>query len=416
MNQERLGDQNAEKKDEKVGSTFFDFIAVTVHYRKFLFWFVLIITAGATTYALLSPKWYKSTASVFPAEKTDLLSSLSGLTSLAKGFSAGRGLAALAGSSSESDKYIAIIKSATITNDVIKKFDLRKEYEYENDFYEKVVKEWQSNLEVEIQDEGNLTISVYDKNPQKAADIVNYLVEKLNAINTELGVQNAKANRIFVEKRYFQNVDDITNLESAMKAFQQKYGVIAVPQQIEATVKSMSSIYVDLYKKEIELNVLKQTYGENHPLTANAKIELNELQKKIDQLNAGTDSSQKDVNLLIPFKKAPELGNEYLKIYRNLEIQYKIIEFIQPLYEQAKIEEVRNTPSVLVLDKAAPAERKSKPKIALYLLLAFVISTSIGFIIIIIIEGTRRLRNIDSKRFDLLVNAIKSDFKIFRRK
>ncbi len=416
MNQERLGDQNAEKKNEKVGSTFFDFITVTVLYRKFLFWFVLIITAGVTTYTILAPKWYKSTASVFPAEKTDLLSSLSGLTSLAKGFSAGRGLAALAGTSSESDKYIAIIKSATITNDVIKKFDLRKEYEYENDFYEKVVKEWQSNLEVEIQDEGNLTISVYDKNPQKAADIVNYLVEKLNAINTELGVQNAKANRIFVEKRYFQNVDDITNLESAMKAFQQKYGVIAVPQQIEATVKSMSSIYVDLYKKEIELNVLKQTYGENHPLTANAKIELNELQKKINQLNAGTDSSQKDVNLLIPFKKAPELGNEYLKIYRNLEIQYKIIEFIQPLYEQAKIEEVRNTPSVLVLDKAGPAERKSKPKIALYLLLAFVISTSIGFIIIIFIEGTRRLRNVDSKRFDLLVDAIKSDFKIFRRK
>lgn len=416
MNQEHLGDQNAEKKNEKVGSTFFDFITVTVHYRKFLFWFVFLITVSATTYALLSPKWYKSTASVFPAEKTDLLSSLSGLTSLAKGFSAGRGLAALAGNSSESDKYIAIIKSATITNDVIKKFDLRKEYEYENDFYEKVVKEWQSNLEVEIQDEGNLTISVYDKNPQKAADIVNYLVEKLNAINTELGVQNAKANRIFVEKRYFQNVDDITNLESAMKAFQQKYGVIAVPQQIEATVKSMSSIYVDLYKKEIELNVLKQTYGYDHPMTVNAKIELDELQKKINQLNAGTDSSQKDVNLLIPFKKAPELGNEYLKIYRNLEIQYKIIEFIQPLYEQAKIEEVRNTPSVLVLDKAGPAERKSKPKIALYLLLAFVISTSIGFIIIIFIEGTRRLRNVDSKRFDLLVDAIKSDFKIFRRK
>lgn len=413
-----MSDQNGTRDQnvQKVGSTFFDFLDVTVHYRKFLFWFVLIITAGATTYAILAPKWYKSTASVFPAEKTDLLSSLSGLTSLAKGFSAGRGLAALAGNSSESDKYIAIIKSATVTDDVIRKFDLRKEYGFENDFYEKVVKEWQSNLEVEVQDEGNLTISVYDKSPQKAADIVNYLVEKLNAINTELGVQNAKANRIFVEKRYLQNVEDITNLESAMKAFQQKYGVIAVPQQIEATVKSMSSIYVDLYKKEIELNVLKQSYGENHPLTANAKIELNELQKKINQLNAGTDSSQKDVNLLIPFKKAPELGNEYLKIYRNLEIQYKIIEFIQPLYEQAKIEEVRNTPSVLVLDKAAPAERKSKPKIALYLLLAFVISTSIGFIIIIIIEGTRRLRNVDSKRFDLLVNAIKSDFKIFRRK
>jgi capsule polysaccharide export protein KpsE/RkpR len=269
---------------------------------------------SATAYALLAPKWYKSTASVLPAEKNDLLSSLSGLGSLAKGFSASKGLAALTGGNEETDRYMAILMSATVTNDVIKKFDLVKEYEYEGDYYEKVVKEWQSNLELEIADEGNLTITVFDKNPQKAADIANYLVERLNEINTQLSVTNAKANREFVEKRYFQNVADINKLEDSMRVFQEKYGVIAVPEQLEATVKSMSSIYAELYKKEVELNVLNQTYGVDHPLTSTAKIELSELQKKINQLNAGTDASQKDVKLLIPFKQAPELGNEYLKI------------------------------------------------------------------------------------------------------
>ena len=335
------------KKTEIVGSTFVEFLVVTVKYRWFLFWFVFIITSGATAYALLAPKWYKSTASVLPAEKTDLLSSLSGLGSLAKGFSASKGLAALTGGNEETDRYMAILMSATVTNDVIQKFDLVKEYEYEGDYYEKVVKEWQSNFELEIADEGNLTITVFDKDPQKAANIANYLVERLNEINTVLGVTNAKANREFVEKRYFQNVNDINNLEDSMRAFQEKYGVIAVPEQLEATVKSMSNIYADLYKKEVELNVLKQTYGTDHPVTATAKIELSELQKKINQLNAGTDASQKDVNLLIPFKQAPELSNAYLKIYRNLEIQYKILEFVQPLYEQARVEEARNTPSVI---------------------------------------------------------------------
>ncbi len=413
-----MSEQNGtlDQNEQKVGSTFFEFLTVTVKYRWFLFWFVFVITVSATAYALLTPKWYKATASVLPAEKTDLLSTLSGLSGLAKGFSASRGLAALTGGNTESDKYMAILKSATITDDVIKKFDLRKEYDLENDYYEKVIKEWQSNFDLEIQDEGNLTLSVYDKDPQKAADIANYLVDRLNEINTDLGVRNAKANREFIEKRYFQSVNDIADLETSMKMFQQKYGVIAVPEQIEVTVKSMSNIYAELYKKEVEFNVLKQTYGVEYPVTANTKIELNELQKKIDLLNAGTDASQKEVNLLIPFKKAPELGNQYLKIYRNLEIQYKILEFIQPLYEQAKIEEVRNTPSVLVLDKATPPDHKAKPKILLYFLLAFVISTSIGFIIIIIIEGTHRLQNVDSKRFDLLVHTIKSDFKLFRTK
>ena len=117
-----------QEKNKTVGSSFFEFLTVTVKYRWFLFWFVFIITVSVTTYALLSPKWYKSTASVLPAEKNDLLSTLSGISSLAKGFSTSKGLAALTGTNSESDKYIAILKSATITDDIIKKYELRKEY------------------------------------------------------------------------------------------------------------------------------------------------------------------------------------------------------------------------------------------------------------------------------------------------
>ncbi len=399
-----------QKQETLVGNTFIEFITTVIKYRWFLFWFVFIITSGATLYALLAPKWYKSTASVFPAEKTDLLSALSGLSSLAKGFSASKGLAALTGANTEADRYIAILKSATITDDVIKKFNLRKVYDMEDDYYEKVVKEWQSNLDLEIQDEGNLTITVYDKNPQRAADIANYLVERLNEINTKLSVTNAKANREFVEKRYLQNIADINNLESSMREFQEKYGVIAIPEQIEATVKSMSNIYLELYKKEIEYNVMQQNYGNDHPLVQNTKLEMNELRKKINQLNAGTDISQKDVKLLIPFKEAPQLGNEYLKIYRNLEIQYKILEFIQPLYEQAKVEEARNTPSVIVLDKAAPAERKAKPKASLYALVSFVSSLLVGFILIFLKELFLKMKIISPDKYTYLISSLKSDF------
>lgn len=402
------------EQTETVGSTFFEFLTIIVKYRWFLFWFVFIITASATIYALfIGTKWYKSTASVFPAEKTDLLSSLTGLSGLSKGFSASRGLAALTGENKETDRYMAILKSATVTDDVIKKFDLRKEYEMENKYYENVVKAWQNNFELEVQDEGNLTITVYDKNPNKAADIANYLVERLNEVNTKLSVSNAKANREFVEKRYLQNINDINNLENEMKKFQEKYGVISVPDQLKATVESMSSIYVDLYKKEVELNVLKQAFGNDHPKTAGVQIELNEIQKKINQLIAGTDKSQQDVKLLIPFKEAPELGNNYLKIYRNLEIQYKILEFIQPLYEQAKVEEVKNTPSVLVLDKAGPADRKAKPKGSIYAAVSFVISMILSLFLVFMNELFEKLKMTDPQKYKYLTEWI---LPVFRKK
>ncbi len=388
-----------------VGYSLIEFLTVVVKFRKFLFFFIFIITTSATLFALLSTKWYKASASVLPAEQTDLLGSLGGLSSLVKGFTPSKGLAALTGNT-ELDRYTAILKSASLTEDVIKKFDLVKEYELEGEYHEKVVKEFTSNVDIEPQDEGNLVISVYDKSPQKAADMANYMVEKLNEINTKLSVTNAKANREFIEKRYLENKNDINDLENQMKDFQEKYGVVAVPEQLESTVKVMSEIYGDLFKKEVAVNVIKKTYGDNSPLLTQLEAEVNELQKKINTINNGTTITD-GVNLIIPFKKAPDLANKYLKIYKDLEIQYKILEFVQPMYEQAKVEEVRNTPSVLVLDKAGPPERKAKPKGSLYFLISFFSSLFIGLLIVFSLEGISKMKTMYPDRYNYIRNSLK---------
>jgi uncharacterized protein involved in exopolysaccharide biosynthesis len=406
--------QEASPQKHISGNSFIEFLTITITYRWFLFWFVFIITVGSLTYALLSPKWYRATASVLPAEKTDFLSAFSGLSALAKTFSPSKGLAALAGNT-EFDKYIAILKSATLTSDVITKYKLRESYELEDVEYEKVVKSYYSNLEIEVQDEGNLTISFLDKNPQKAAKIVNYMVGRLNEISTALSVSNAKANREFIEKRYLQNVEDIHELEKNMQLFQEKYGVIAVPEQIESTIKSMSEIFSEQAQKEIAFNVFKRTYGEDSPITKNAEVEIQEIDKKIKSLISSGNSIDGS-NLLIPFKKAPSLGNKYLKIYRDLEIQYKILEFVQPLYEQAKVEEVRNSPSVLVLDKATSPELKAKPKGSIYALVALVASLIVGYFIVYLVVLFRKFKLSDPISYSFIINSLKKDFSIIRKK
>ncbi len=410
----KLSVQEPNSQKHISGNSFIEFLTITITYRWFLFWFVFIITAGSLTYALLSPKWYKATASVLPAEKTDFLSAFSGLSALAKTFSPSKGLAALAGNT-EFDKYIAILKSATLTSDVISKYKLRESYDLEDVEYEKVVKSYYSNLEIEVQDEGNLTISFLDENPQKAAKIVNYMVDRLNEINTTLSVSNARANREFIEKRYLQNIADINELEKNMQLFQEKFGVIAVPEQIESTIKSMSEIFSEQAQKEIAFNVLKRTYGEDSPITKNAEVEIQEIDKKINSLISSGNSIDGS-NLLIPFKKAPSLGNKYLKIYRDLEIQYKILEFVQPLYEQAKVEEVRNSPSVLVLDEATVPQLKAKPKGSIYALVALVASIIVGYFIVYAIVLFRKIKLSDPVSYSYITDAFKGDISRRRNK
>ncbi len=401
-----------EKEKNYVGRPFIEFISVLVSYRKFLLSFVLGITLVVTLYALIAPKWYKSAAVVFPAEQTDFLGGLSGLSSLVKGFSATKGLASLTGNT-ETDRYVAILKSATIQDAVIKKFELRKVYDLEDTYYEKTVKELQSNTEFIIEDEGQLTIVAYDKDPQRAADMANYFVELLNAINSQIHVQSAKANREFIEKRYNQNVTDIKDLEHEMREFQESYGVVAVPEQLETTVGAMANIYGQLAEKEIELSVLENNLSKDHPLVNMARIEVRELKNKINRINEGEEFTDGGVNLLIPFKKAPELAGKYLKIYRDLEIQYKILEFITPLYEQAKVEEVRNTPSVVVLDHAGPAERKAKPRGSIYAIVTFIVTSFIGLFLVFSNELLKKIRENDSGTYSFIVSSIQSDLKKF---
>ena len=402
-----------EQKENLVGSAFLDFLYIVAKSRKLLSIFTLVIVGGAILLAVLTPKEYKATSSVLPAAQSDLLSSLGGISALTKSFSPLRGLSGLAGSD-ETDKYFAILKSKNVQHRLISEFNLRKVYDLEDEPLWKVEKALSNNLNFELETDGNLLIEVYDESPKRAAKMANFLVSQLNEINTELHITNARSTREFIEKRYFQNIDDITNLELQMKDFQEKYGVIAVPEQIEATVKSLSELYVDLAREEVALNVLRKSLSKDNPTLITKELEYKEINDKINKLGTGSLITEFP-KVLIPLNVAPGLVNKYLNIYKNLEIQYTIAEFITPVYEQAKIEEVRSTPSVLVLDEAYPPERKARPKIALYALIGFVVSLVLGLFIVFMLELFRKLQKIDQQKFDYIHNAFRPFSKLIIR-
>jgi uncharacterized protein involved in exopolysaccharide biosynthesis len=81
------------------------------------------------------------------------------------------------------------------------------------------------------------------------------------------------------------------------------------------------------------------------------------------------------------------------------------------MYEQAKVEEVRNTPSVLVLDYAGPADRKAKPKGSIYLVISFLASMFVGLIIVFSLEGINKMKKLSTDNYEYIRKSLK-----FRRK
>lgn len=389
--------------------TVLDILDVITRHKRFIVWFVLVCTTGAIIIGLLQPKWYRSDASVFPAEKADLLGGLEGIASLAKNFSPTKALTGI-GSNPETDRYLAILKSATVINAVIQKFDLVNVYGITSFPHEKTAKELLSNTDITVQNEGNLTITVYDKDPQRAADMANYYVELLNKTNSELGVQNARGNRLFIEERYDKNLADLAAAEDSLKAYQQRYGIIALPEQLEASIKAAAEITGRLALKEVQLGVLRRMQSADNPSAVETGVEIEELRHKLAQMSSGTDVPESQMKVFVPFSKAPQLGTEYVRRLRNVEIQYKILQFVSPLYEQAKVEERRETPSVLVLDKAVPAERKAKPKISLFGFLGLVVSLTTSLFIVFVLELISKLKAGHADRLNRIVSALRADW------
>ncbi|MCK4339600.1 MAG: hypothetical protein KAW87_06410, partial [Candidatus Cloacimonetes bacterium] len=94
--------------------------------------------------------------------------------------------------------------------------------------------------------------------------------------------------------------------------------------------------------------------------------------------------------LFLNFDKIPDMEKEYLQLKRKAEYYAKLLEYLGPQYEQAKIEEAKDVPTVQVLDKAVRPERKEKPKRIIIVFGAFLISSLMSILMSFIVEKERK--------------------------
>lgn len=310
---------------------------------------VMVLTALIT---LTMDKWYESSVVILLPEKvTSPLDALSGNLG-------GLGASLLGTSSSGASRYLTILNSRRLREALIEKYDLKLAYQSKTT--EDALRALEDNLIVE-QDKklGSIKVTIRHINdPDLTAEMANYVVAKLDEINRELATEQARYSRKFIEERYGQARKELQYVEDSLNVFQKKYGVIALSEQTRASIEAAAHLQGQVTATETEYNVKKKTLGNNHPDLMRLESEIEELKKTQRQMEFGG----LDLNIFIPFRNAPDLGLKYLRLYREVQINGKIVEFLVPQYEQAKIQEAKDTPTLLVLDKGKPASLSFKPK------------------------------------------------------
>lgn len=321
---------------------------------------ILFFTSTALIFSIILAFWvikpiFLSTAVIKTANKSTGLSGLLGGAGLPDLGDFGD-LASGSNSASELSLYENILTSRRCLDETILKFNLSEENEYKSKF--DAYKDFRENILELTKDKvaGTLTIGIFDKDPARAKEIADFLVFQLNKINIELNVQSAKNNREYLENRLNLVKDDLRKAEDTLQVFQDKFGV-SPDITVQAAVKSQIELEAEIKSEEVKLDLLKKIVSPDQPEIASQIEKINLLKKELINVE---NSSDNESNLTL--KGKPQVIINFLRIKREVELQTKILTTILPLFEQAKIEEKKETPTVLILDTPQVPDKKSKPK------------------------------------------------------
>ncbi|MCX7878862.1 MAG: Wzz/FepE/Etk N-terminal domain-containing protein [Ignavibacteria bacterium] len=362
--------ENSDKNTDSI--TLLDLINIFLKNKKKIFIFTAIVfVASVIIYFFVLDLIYMSTASIKSTGKSSgLLGSLDmGLTDIGGlediGFGGGKSARELAA-------YEEILLSRRCLEPLIVKFGLMERDKY--DFMEEAIKNFREEKLKITQEKlaGVMYISVLDKDKYLAKEMVEFLLEQLDKINIELNVTNARNNREFIESRYLKAKEDLMKAEDSLKSFQLIYG-ISPDLQTKAAAQSLFTLEAELKAEEVKLDVIKKILSPDQPEVKTQEAKVNSLRDKITHISTSTDLSE-----FLRLGNSPQIVMEFLRLQRDVEIQNKILTFLLPIYEQAKIEEKRETPTILVLDKPYVADKKTKPKRLTMVLIFTFLSLPVG--------------------------------------
>lgn len=350
-------------------------------------WSILTMTfAGAsvmTVIAFLLPPMYTATASIMPPQQQQSAASalLGQLGPLAS--AAGGGL----GIKTPAEIYVAILGSRTIADDLIQSFHLRQLYDEPTVFDARRVLARRSRISGGR--DPLIKVSVEDRDPKRAAALANAYLDELSRQNGRLALTESAQRRLFYERQLEAQKRALADAEVALKATQERTGVLQVTAQVESVIGNMARLRAAITGREVALSSLESAATPQNPEVVRQNAELATLREQLQKLEASSDPGGRG-DTMIPTSLVPKVGLEYVRAVRDLKYNETLFELLLKQYEAARIDEAKEAPVVQVVDLAIPPERKSWPPRAGF---AFGGAFGCGFLACLIAFANGRFQN-----------------------
>ncbi|UCD93431.1 MAG: hypothetical protein JSU69_06560 [Candidatus Zixiibacteriota bacterium] len=359
---------------------------------KFILFFVLAITAVSVIISLLLPRWYLATALILPPKEESSELGWTGTLEEMISLTSGLPLPIMA---TPTDIYARILGSRALAERVIDANNLKEYYNAYSmqDLLDKIKK----RAKFRVTPEGLLEITYMEKDAEKAARFANSFVEELDKMNREIVTTRARLTREFIKRRLGEVSGELDSARSELQQFQDQYKAVDLDRQTQLAIESAVGLKIDLATNEIEINVKEKTLSSTHPEVVNLKRRVEEIKKQITALEFGGSNSS---YLNLPISEVPALKIKYAELTSRLRVSETLYKILSEQYEQAKIHEKMNTPTISVIDRAYPPELAIKPQKRIIVSVTFAVSLIVAVIIALLLNYLENLRKTSPEDYE----------------
>lgn len=340
-------------------SSTFDLLIVLVKFRRVVIGAPLVAAIISTLVSMMMPNVYQSTTKLLPPQQAQsgaaaLLSQLGGMSSLAAG---------VAGIKNPNDLYIGMLSSRTVADRLISNFGLTKVYD--SDSQEETRKELASNTIINSGKDGLITITVEDVNKKLAMQLANGYVDELRQLTKKLAVTEAGQRRMFFEQQLELAKNNLATAEIKLKSALNTHGVTSVDAESRALVETVARMRAQVSAKEIQLGAMRAFVTPSNPAYQQVQQELSSLRAELSKLENGRPNSGNTKE-----SSGSTQGLENIRTLRDVKYYQMLYELLAKQYEVARLDEAKDASLIQVLDQAVEAERKSKPRRAVIIILS----------------------------------------------
>ena len=320
-----------------------------------------------TLAAFLIPSRYQSTTQLMPpdSQSGNTLALLAGLAGKEGSNNLGAMAGDLLGVKSTGDLFVGVLRSRTVQDGIVQRFDLRKVYGVRLEMQAREKLSDRTSVS-EDRKSGIIAVQVSDRDPRRAAAIAAAYVEELDKLMALLTTSSAHRERVFLEGRLKSVNVELESAEKDLSQFASKNTTIDVNEQAKAMVQSTAILEGQLIGAQSELEGLKQIYSDENVRVRSTAARIEELQKQLRKMagKQGGDASNDAATSDQPYpslRELPILGVPYAELFRRLRVEEAVFETLTKQYEIAKVQEAKEIPTVKVLDVADVPERRSFP-------------------------------------------------------